>query len=424
MNMRVLRQNLGFVTVMLVIAVVGVAAALYVLVHERLQLPFAGTYPVNVELSAADGVVPGYGQPVDVAGVPIGTITAARVLNGQALITATIERSQLPHVYRDATAALEPVTPLKDMELDLTPGDSQAGVMPNNGTIGIANTTSPVELEDLLASLDGDTRTFLGSLISSLGTGTAGQGANIRSFLVALSPTTAQVNAITAALAERRTEIADLIHNLAVVTRAASRDQQLTNVVEAGNATLRAISTQNSQLRQSIAMLPGTLRSTSTALVDATGLADALGPTLTALDPAVRNLPGVLRKLGPFAAKASGTLRSDVAPLVQVAQKPLRELTPTATTLAAITPRLTQSFELVNYLLNELNYNGGVSNPGMMFWLDWFAHDLDSTAGNQDADGSIGRAMGLVSCDQLTNIQDLGSILGSLLGVSGVCPGS
>lgn len=421
MNWRKLRQNLQFLLVLAAIAVVGTTAAVAVLLDERLPNPFSDTYDVKVELSAANGVVPGYGQPVNVAGVPVGTISGARIEGGKAPITMAIRRGLLPHVYRDATAALEPVTPLKDMEMELAPGHPSAGRLGVGSTIPVADTTSPGELEDLLGALDGDTRSFLASLITSLGTGTAGQGQNMRRLLVALGPTAHQTKEISVALAARRAQIAQLVHNLSVVTRAASQDGRLAQVVEAGNATLHAVATQDVALRRSIAQLPSTLQSTGRALHDVSDIARVAGPTLTALTPAVKAMPKTLQTLGPFSATTAEALRTHVRPFVRDAQPTLRELAPAATQLTGLIPHLESITKVLQYATNELAYNPGGGYPGMLFWLDWAAHNVDSATGNEDAQGSIARTLVLASCQQATSTENLGAVLGELLGVKNVC---
>lgn len=424
MSWRKLRRNLGFLATIAVIAVLGTIAAADVLMHERLPDPFVNTYNVYVQLSAADGVVPGYGQPVNVAGVPIGVIAGARVSDGDALIKMAIQRGKLPHVYRDATASLEPVTPLKDMELDLDPGHPAAGTLAPGGEIPLARTTSPAELEDLLGALDGDTRSFLSSLITSLGTGTAGQGANFRKFLVDLGPTATQIRQITSALASRRQQIAELVHNLSLVTGAASQDGQLARVVQSGDATLHAVAGQDAALRQSIAKFPAALSATSRALSDAKTISDALGPSLTALTPAVRQLPATLHALGPFSRQTATALQSEIRPFVRAAEPTLRALAPAVPKLTAITPQLTGAFKVLNYTVNELAYNPGGNDPGMLFWLDWAAHNVDSATGNEDSQGSIARTLVLASCQQLTSSEGIGALLSKLLGVSDVCKGT
>jgi phospholipid/cholesterol/gamma-HCH transport system substrate-binding protein len=421
MSWRKLRRSVPFLFVLATIAVLGTAAAVVVLLDERLPNPFADTYDVSVQLSAANGVVPGYGQPVNVAGVPVGTISGARAEGGLAVITMAIRRSALPHVYRDATAALEPVTPLKDMELELSPGHPSAGRLGAGATIPLADSTSPGELEDLLGALDSDTRSFLASLITSLGTGTAGQGENMRRMLVALGPTAHQTGEITDALAARRAQIAQLVHNLSIVTRAASQDGRLAEVVQAGNATLHAVATQDAALRRSIAQLPGTLNSTGRALTDVSDIAHAAVPALTALTPAVQALPKTLQTLGPFAHTSAQALRTRVRPFVRDAQPALRDLAPAASELTALSPHITSITKVLQYATNELAYNPGGGDPGMLFWLDWAAHNVDSATGNEDAQGSIARTLILASCQQATSTESAGAILGELIGVKNAC---
>jgi hypothetical protein len=86
-----------------------------------------------------------------------------------------------------------------------------------------------------------------------------------------------------------------------------------------------------------------------------------------------------------------------------------------------MTPELTSAFQVLNYFVNELNYNAGPSNPGAMFWLDWFGHDADSALGNEDANGSILRLTVLASCSQLTTSENVGTLLATLLGLKTIC---
>jgi phospholipid/cholesterol/gamma-HCH transport system substrate-binding protein len=243
----------------------------------------------------------------------------------------------------------------------------------------------------------------------------------MRRLLVALGPTAHQTREITTALAARRADIAQLVHNLSVVTRAASQDGRLAQLVQAGDATLHAVASQDVALRRSIAQLPSTLRSTGRALTDVSDIASAAGPALTALTPAVRGLPKTLQTLGPFSRATAAALRTQVRPFVRDAQPTLRDLAPAATRLTGLTPHLTSITKVLQYATNELAYNPGQGDPGMLFWLDWAAHNVDSATGNEDAHGSIARTLVLASCQQLTSAQNLGAVLGELLGVSNAC---
>ena len=74
-------------------------------------------------------------------------------------------------------------------------------------------------------------------------------------------------------------------------------------------------------------------------------------------------------------------------PFVRDAQPTLRELAPAATQLTALIPHLTSITKVLQYATNELAYNPGGGDPGMLFWLDWAAHNVDSATGNEDTRG-------------------------------------
>jgi hypothetical protein len=236
--------------------------------------------------------------------------------------------------------------------------------------------------------------------------------------LLALGPTTQQVAEITRALAQRRTALAQFVHNLAAVTRAASQDGQLASVVSAGDQTLHVLAQQDQPLRQAIAKLPATLDVTQSTLAKLTPFADKLGPTLTALLPAVRRLPATLRVLGPFADTGARVLQGDVRPLVSAAQPLVREAAPAVADLNAATLPLTGSAQTLNYLLNELAYVPGGADQGFLFWLDWVAHNLDSTLSTGDANGAIMRGTVLANCGALGGIASLQPALNAV----GLCP--
>lgn len=414
------------------LAAIGVLCAGYVLAHEGggLPNPWADVYRVNVELTVADGVVAGIGQPVDVAGVDVGSIVGTRLAtDGNAVATLEIQRAQLPHVYRNATAALQPITPLDDMRIDLNPGGPPAPPLPDGAQLGVAQTTTPVQLSDILAAFDGDARDFLTSLIASVGQGTASQGENMRRALLALGPTTTQIREISTAVARRRVALAHLVHNLAAVTLAASRDRQIAEVVSAGQETLQAVAAQNAPLREAISMLPGTLSSVRTTLGYAAAFADQLRPTVAALLPPIHHLPATLRALDPFAREGTTVIASDVRPLVTRAQPIVRDLGAATPRLTALAPQMTSVFQVANYLLNVFAYNpnnnlAGAPDEGGLFWLAWFVHNSNSTWSTGDANGTFGRAQFTDSCQSEAGLLDneISAILNASIGVSYLCP--
>jgi phospholipid/cholesterol/gamma-HCH transport system substrate-binding protein len=410
-----------YLVALLVLVATGTAAGFYILLQQRLPNPFRSSYAINGAFSTAAAVVPGLGEPVNVAGVHVGQITGTSLRSGQAIVHMQIDPSKISHLYRDAHADLVPNTPLMDMQVDMWPGDPSAGELPSGSTIPVAQTITPAAADDLLDSLDTDTRTWFVSTITELNEATAGRGRDIRALLRALGPTSEQLREVGDLLAARRHQLARIVHNLGVLSAAASeKDAQLATFVRAADKTIGALASQDVALRNSIAQLPGTLSTTRSTLADLTGFANALGPTATALLPTARNLPTTLRDTRTLLRGAAllplGRIRSFVD-----AVRPLAAVLPAlASDLTAEVPELTASFKVLTYGANELAYDPGGRNPGFLYWFAWFAHNSDSFISTSDANGPVWRTLLLATCPGLKSLS-VGPLLEQLLGTTFGC---
>jgi phospholipid/cholesterol/gamma-HCH transport system substrate-binding protein len=407
--------------IVLALMVTGTAAGFYILLQQRLPNPFHTYYSVDAAFTSAAAVVPGLGEPVNVAGVHVGEITGTSLRNGQGIVHMEIDPSKIEHLYRDAHANLVPNTPLKDMEVDISPGHRSAGVLPAAATIPVGQTTAPIDSDDLLDSLDVDTRTWFTSLVTELNNGSKGRGQDIRKLLGALGPTAAQMRQVGDLLAGRRQQLARIVHNLGVLSKAASaKDNQLQTAVDAGSATVQALANQNNALRVAITRLPGTLATTRTTLTDVTGLANALGPTATALLPTARRLPTTLRQTQTLFQGAALLPLGEIPPFVK-AVLPLASQLPSLTSgLKQAIPALIDSFKVIAYVANETAYNAGGKNPGFLYWLSWFVHNSDSFISSSDANGPVWRALILSSCSSLKTFS-FGPLIETLLGTTFGC---
>jgi phospholipid/cholesterol/gamma-HCH transport system substrate-binding protein len=413
-----LRRYGFYAAILALVIVVGTASGFYILLQERLPSPFTTYYTLNGSFSTVTAVVPGLGEPVNVAGVHVGEIAGVQLHGGRGVVTMDIDPGVLPHVYRDAAAALTPNSPLKDMELNIIPGHASAGLLPRGGTIPVSETTTPIDSDELLNSLDSDTRAWFTSAITDLGTATGNRGPELNRLLRALGPSAAEVREIGDQLAARRHEIARLVHNLGIVTRAAASQQQNLQVAaDAGDRTLTALASQSAALKSSIEQLPATLATTRRTLADTAAFASVLGPTATALEPTAHRLPSVLHEL-PTLFKGAALLPAKQAiPFVEAVLPLARMVPPLARTLEHETPFLIGAFKVLEYVVNELAYNPGGANQGFLYWFAWFAHNTNSFLSTEDANGSLWRGMGVVPCSVL-NETPLGPLLAELIGTN------
>jgi phospholipid/cholesterol/gamma-HCH transport system substrate-binding protein len=437
---RAIREYSPFFAAIIGLALIATVVGGYILAHQRFYLPswvpIGGSDFVDYKatLPTAQSITPGQGQTVNIAGVPVGELSKVDLVDGRAVVTMKIRKKYTP-IYKDATILVRPKTGLNDMILELSPGARTSGELPEDGksAIPVSQTLENVNLDEVLASLDGDTREYLQLLIGGAGQGLGGQGRQLSASIKRFEPTSRDILKITRKLATRRKNISRVVHNFRLLSEAlAGKDQELGQLISASNQVFAGFSAQDAKLRQALQELPPTLTATNTGLRKAGKLADQLGPTLGSLRPAARALGPSLKATRPFLAKTEPVIRTQLRPFARDARPAVRTLRPAARDLAQVTPNLTASFKVVNYLLNELAYDkAGDGNESYLFWMAWVNHMGNTIFGNADANGPTRRGLLVVSCaglstlDQLKKVNDqLGLLVGLLNPVeqSAVCP--
>ncbi len=146
-----------------------------------------------------------------------------------------------------------------------------------------------------------------------------------------------------------------------------------------------------------------------------TGLANALGPTATALIPVAHRLPSTLKNSQTLFQGAALLPLNKIPAFVNAVIPLAKQLPPVESNLRLEVPPLISSFKVLGAVTNEIAYVPGHGNPGFLYWLGWFAHDADSFLSTADANGGGWRGLLLVSCSDLGS-GALGSLLKQVLG--------
>ncbi len=404
--------------IVLLVGALGVTA--YILSNQRFYLPawvpLIGTdfYEVKAELPTAQAVVPGQGQTVNVAGVKVGEVGQVNLENGRAVVSMQIKDKYKP-IYKDASILLRPKTGLKDMILSLDPGTPGAGELKEGGRVSVANTLADVNADEVLSSLDADTRAYLQILINAGGTalrddssdGRQGAPADLREALKRFEPTARDAARFTRLLAKRRTNIKRAIHSFQTLsTELGSKDDQLARLVESANANFEAFAQEESSLREALRLFPGTLSQTSTTLRDVSGLATELGPALQKLRPFARELAPSLRAQRPFLRETTPIIRDQVRPFARDVQPTVRDLKAATADLAPVASRLNRSFKVLNTFFNELAYDPP-DGDSFLFWSAWAAHSGALLTTTQDAHGPMIRGIVLLNCTAYLALQGI-----------------
>jgi phospholipid/cholesterol/gamma-HCH transport system substrate-binding protein len=408
-----LRDSLAIVFLLVVALVVAVV----ILSHQRVALPpgvpiLGKDYvEVDAELTTAQAVTPGQGQTVNIAGVEVGQIASVELENGKAVVGLKIER-KYDHIYRDATILLRPKTGLKDMVAELNPGTKEAGELAEGQRIPISQTLPDVNLDEILASLDADTRDYLRILLGEGSQALEGNGRALAQTVRRIEPTARYAREVNEQLAVRRNNIKRVVHNFSLLMEElGTKDRQVADFVENSNAVFSILADEDANLRETLRQLPSALDETQTTLTKVDRLAKVLGPTLQDLRPAARALGPALRETRPFLTQTTPVLRDQIRPFTRAALPTVKQLRPAMRDLAAATPDLTRSFKVINALLNTLAYNPpGDTEEGYLFWLSWANHTGQTVFSNQDAHGPIRHGLVILSC---STAQLLESVSGS-----------
>jgi phospholipid/cholesterol/gamma-HCH transport system substrate-binding protein len=384
------------------LAVVGVAIAVYILSQQDLRFPLVEAAPkhIEIELANAQAVQPGQGQTVRVAGVEVGRISDVEVEDGVAVVGLDIEPEYKTLIREDASALLRPKTALKDMFVEVDPGHGK--VVPDDGRIAVANSLPDINPDEIYSALDADTRPYLKLLVAGAGKGLKNRGDDLREVFRRFEPIHRDLARVTRATARRRTELKRLIHDYGLLmTEVGSHPQDLRRLVTASRSVFDALANEDTEISESVARLPGSLRASERALANVREFAPVLRSSLESLRPAIRKLPETNAAVIPFLRETEPVIRTQIRPFVRAARPWTNDLRVAAEGTAKATPDLSKSFGELNRFFNMGAFNPGGAEgldgksiseqrqrqEGFLYWLAWTAQNGNSLFSTADGQG-------------------------------------
>lgn len=405
---RAMRAHLRDVLAILGLVLAGLFAVTVILVNQRASLPswvpVIGTdfFHLEADFSTAQAVTPGQGQSVDIAGIKVGEVSGVKLENGHAVVSMSIDNKYAPLIHDNASLLLRPKTGLNDMVVEVDPGTTTAPEMKENTTVPLASTQPQVNPDEILASLDADTQQFLKLLLANGAEAldpAQGRDVKLSNALRRLDPLARDISRISGALATRRQNIANSIHNFQLLsTELGNRDQDLVNFVDSSNAVLGSFAKEQASIRSAVAELPATLQQTKGALASANALALQSGPALKKSIPGAKATAPALRALRPFFQQTAGPIQNQIRPFTKQVASPVQHVAQIGQGLGTATPGLKTGFTRLNDGLNALAFNPPGAAEGYLFYVPWLNHDLTANYMLQDAYGPIRRGLVQESC--------------------------
>lgn len=291
------------------IGIVGLAVFSY-LGFTKFANPFASPYTVHAIFSNANGLRPD--SLVRIAGVNVGKVQSVGAVSGckgvsrqqcsVADVTMTVDDPGLP-IHKDATFAIRPRIFLEgNFFVDLRPGSPSAPTAPTGYTFPVQQGIEPVQFDQVLTSLQSDTRHNLQILLGQYGRavkqGGPSYNASIQYWLPAY-----KYSAIVShdALGIQPHDLSNFITQSGAVAGAIdAHPRQLQGLITDFNTTAGAFARQSGALQSAVAELPRALAAATPALNSLNAAFPPLRRFARALIPGVVSTGPAIDKSLPF----------------------------------------------------------------------------------------------------------------------------
>jgi len=270
-------------------------------VYTKFANPFASKFTITAQFESANGL--NIGSPVRIAGVNVGKVQSVSAVGGAyghgqqaADVTMNIDSAGLP-LFRNATFDIRPRIFLEgNFFVDIHPGTPQSAPVQSGYTFPEAAGTEPVQLDQLLSSLQLNTRQSLQTLIQQYGIavklGGPSYNASIQYWLPAYKYSSIVAHDFQG---DEPSDIPNFIAKGADVSAAFDRyPADLRNLITNLDTTAAAFASQRTALGEAVAELPVTLSTAipafhalNTALPKFDRLSVALEPGVVSSGPAI-----------------------------------------------------------------------------------------------------------------------------------------
>lgn len=415
------------------------------LAYTKFANPFAGNFTVHAVFNSATGLRPD--SLVRIAGINVGRVASISPVSDckmikhagpgcqAANVTMEVQDVGLP-LHEDATFAIRPRIFLEgNFFVDIRPGTPESPTAPEGYTFPIQSGSAPVQLDQVLSALQGDTRHNLQLLLENYGTAVKRGGPAYNRSIQYWTPAYKYTSIVGHdALGIQPHDLSNWIAQMGTVSGALdAHPQNLQSLITDFNTTAGAFARQSAALQRGVAELPRTL-------------AVAI-PTFTALNRAFPPLRQFARTLTPGVISTAPTIDkslpfiSQLRQLVQPAElrglvADLRPTVPALARLALTTipfmrdqvrPASSCIANVVipwsHLTLNDPNFNSSNGFPPRQAYVEAvdFLPGLAGESRNFDANGPYIRVLG--TGGTLTYSLQPGLLGQALTKIVGVQPG-
>lgn len=278
-----------------------VALAVAVIVLAVILFSGNGGHKYTLIFHNAGQLVPD--NQVMIGGSPVGTVESIGLTDDN-LAKIDVEVEQELHEGTTATIRATSLSGVANHYVSISPGPNSNPGLDDGAELGLASTTTPVDIDQFFNTFPPPVRQGLRQFIEGNAEIYAGQAkaANdaYKYFGTALNRTSAFVGELN----RDEALLAKFIASSSKLTTAvAGRGEQLSSAIGNASKAFESIASQNVAFDQSLRRLPPVFRQSNTTFVNLRAAIDDLEPLVDTAKPATKNLAPFLAELRPIFQK-------------------------------------------------------------------------------------------------------------------------
>jgi len=277
------------------------ALAVAVIVLAAVFFSGGGGHKYTLVFQNAGQLVPD--NQVLIGGSPVGSVESIGLTDDN-LAEVHVEVDQELHEGTTAVIRATSLSGVANHYVSISPGPNSNPSLDDEAELGLASTTTPVDIDQFFNTFPPRVREGLANFIKGNAAIYSGQGKKANDaykyFGVALNRTSAFARELNA---DQRLLSRFIVSSARLTTAVAGRGEQLSSAVSNATTAFDAIASQNQNFDAALRELPPVLRQSNTTYVNLRAALDALEPLVETAKPATKELAPFLAELRPVFQK-------------------------------------------------------------------------------------------------------------------------
>ena len=261
-----------------------------------------GEHKYNLLFQNASQLVPD--NQVLIGGQPVGSVESIELTDDD-LAKVVVSVEQELHAGTTATIRATSLSGVANHYVSISPGPNSNPALDEGGTLGLASTTTPIDIDQFFNTFPPPVRRALGNFIKGNAEIYAGRGADANKTFKYLGVGFNRAGALVHALnSDERLFSRFLVSSSRLATAVSERGEELSSAIANADDAFGAIAGQNVALSRSLQLLPPTFRQANTTFVNLRAALGDLEPLIDTTKTATVDLAPFLSEFRPVISRA------------------------------------------------------------------------------------------------------------------------